>query len=146
MEKIISKDINGNRKIGESHPRFVGLWITPLGVFSSCWEAAKAEGSYDNAILRKCRRGEVGYGFKVAEGKEPKWYKKLLRDSEVKGLSGSVILSGDVTRGKNRVMWLTPNGLFGDIGTALSSNAYLDEVELKKRCLIGKKGWKVVVC
>ena len=137
MERKIS-----NRKRGVCHPKYMGDYITPRGIFKNLVEAAIANDTYDNYILRRCKRGVAGYGFLAGEVRQPKWYIDLL--SSDKGLQGSMILAGRVTRGKERVMYLTPKGLFGDVATACVYNEGVSEFDLKKLCLMGKKGWKVV--
>lgn len=129
------------KKRGSSSPKFGGWFITPNGVYGSSKQAAKANDTYDNKILRYCRKGESGYGFKAEPGKEPEWYLKILAES--KSLVDSIILSGKVTRGKRKNYYLTPEGMFGCVKTACEHNDVSEE-ELKKLCLMGKKGYKTI--
>ena len=128
------------------HGKYRGDYITPVGVFSNLWDAARELGTYDNKVLRACMGGREGYGFKVCVGREPEWYKNIVCDSN-KSLRGSVLLSGNgYSRGKKwRVYYLTPNGLFGCLDTASKYNDSLVVDEIKRRCILGKKGWGVFV-
>jgi hypothetical protein len=131
-------------KIGK-HGKYGGDYITPCGVFSNLWDAAREMGTYDNKVLRACIGGRDGYGFKASVGREPEWYKEIVCDSN-KSLKGSVLLSGRDSRGKKwRTYWLTPGGLFGDLDTACKWNEGFSEIEIKRRCILGKKGWGVFV-
>jgi hypothetical protein len=129
------------QKKGSNSPKFGGWFITPHGVFGSSKQAAIVDESYDNKILRYCRRGEKGWGFKAEAGREPQWYLDIVNRNI--DLKTTQMFAGKVTRGKVKNYFLTPEGLFGCIITAAEHNG-LDTIEVKKLCILGKKGFKLV--
>lgn len=62
MNKEEMKKVMSEKKIGINHPKFKGYYITPLGKFTSSYEAAKTENVSHTQILRNIKSDKkVGY-------------------------------------------------------------------------------------
>lgn len=66
----VTKTLMSDKKKGELHPKFKGYYITPAGKFASSGDAAKALGTNNKNVIRRCNSlkwKHLGYSFESVD-------------------------------------------------------------------------------